>query len=164
MLCAWRQGRLRAQRGHPLAPARALGCCRGRPTPTAPLPSAGCSFHSPTVVLGDGGRPVPGPGSGPSHCAGRTEVMVHALCCPAASLECRLKEHTSSGSVEKVGTVHAPPPWCYPRLCLSLCHPDGGSGWLRHLIVATPTPAFTGVPSCPPVMGLLPQLGSSGSV
>ncbi|XP_050757102.1 proprotein convertase subtilisin/kexin type 9 [Gymnogyps californianus] len=70
----------------------------------------GCSFHSPTVVLGDGGRPVPGPGSGPSHCAGRTEVMVHALCCPAASLECRVKEHTSSGSVEKV-TVSCDDGW-----------------------------------------------------
>ncbi|NXG87217.1 PCSK9 convertase, partial [Stercorarius parasiticus] len=62
----------------------------------------GCSFHSPAMALGDGGRPVAGPGNGPSRCAGRTEVMAHALCCPAASLECRVKEHTSPGSAEKV--------------------------------------------------------------
>ncbi|KAM6129246.1 proprotein convertase subtilisin/kexin type 9 [Phoenicopterus ruber ruber] len=62
----------------------------------------GCSFHSPAAARGDGGRPVAGLGSGPSHCAGRTEVMAHALCCPAASLECRVKEHTSLGSAEKV--------------------------------------------------------------
>ncbi|KAF1469148.1 Proprotein convertase subtilisin/kexin type 9, partial [Eudyptula minor novaehollandiae] len=62
----------------------------------------GCSFHSPAVALGDGGRPVAGPGSGPSHCASRMEVMAHALCCPAADLECRVKEHTSLGSAGKV--------------------------------------------------------------
>ncbi|XP_037260152.1 proprotein convertase subtilisin/kexin type 9 [Falco rusticolus] len=70
----------------------------------------GCSFHSPAVVLGDGGRPITGLGSGPSHCASRTEVMAHALCCPAASLECRLKEHTSLGPTEKV-TVSCDDGW-----------------------------------------------------
>ncbi|KAM6124152.1 proprotein convertase subtilisin/kexin type 9 [Pterocles gutturalis] len=62
----------------------------------------GCSFHSPAAALGDSGRPVAGPGSRPSHCAGRTEVTAHALCCPATSLECRVKEHVSPGSAEKV--------------------------------------------------------------
>ncbi|NXH75974.1 PCSK9 convertase, partial [Hydrobates tethys] len=62
----------------------------------------GCSFHSPAAALGDGGRPVAGPGSGPSRCAGRVGVMAHALCCPAASLECRVKERTTLGSAEKV--------------------------------------------------------------
>ncbi|XP_071605891.1 proprotein convertase subtilisin/kexin type 9 [Heliangelus exortis] len=62
----------------------------------------GCSFHSPTTVLGDGGRPIPGPGSEPSHCAGRTEVVAQASCCPAASLECWVKEHVSPSSAEKV--------------------------------------------------------------
>ncbi|NXT56973.1 PCSK9 convertase, partial [Pluvianellus socialis] len=70
----------------------------------------GCSFHSPAAVLGDGGRPIPGPGSRASHCAGRTEVTAHALCCPAASLECRLKEHASLGSAEKV-TVSCDEGW-----------------------------------------------------
>ncbi|NWR82793.1 PCSK9 convertase, partial [Furnarius figulus] len=62
----------------------------------------GCSFHSPSVALGDGGRPIVGPGSGPRRCASRMEVTAHASCCPAASLECRAKEHTSPGSEEKV--------------------------------------------------------------
>ncbi|NXK85965.1 PCSK9 convertase, partial [Formicarius rufipectus] len=62
----------------------------------------GCSFHSPSVVLGDSGRPIVGLGRGPSRCASRMEVMAHASCCPAASLECRVKEHMSPGSEEKV--------------------------------------------------------------
>ncbi|NXM69562.1 PCSK9 convertase, partial [Serilophus lunatus] len=70
----------------------------------------GCSFHSPTMVLGDGGRPITGPGRGPSRCASRTEVMAHASCCPAASLECRLKEHTESPGSEKV-TVSCDDGW-----------------------------------------------------
>ncbi|NXX02831.1 PCSK9 convertase, partial [Larus smithsonianus] len=70
----------------------------------------GCSFHSPSAALGDGGRPVVGPGSGPSRCAGRTEVTAHALCCPAAGLECRVKERTSPGSAEKV-TVSCDDGW-----------------------------------------------------
>ncbi|NXU32017.1 PCSK9 convertase, partial [Thalassarche chlororhynchos] len=70
----------------------------------------GCSFHSPATALGDGGRPIAGLGSGPSRCAGRTEVMAHALCCPAASLECRVKEHMSLGSAEKV-TVSCDDGW-----------------------------------------------------
>ncbi|XP_054240092.1 proprotein convertase subtilisin/kexin type 9 [Indicator indicator] len=62
----------------------------------------GCSFHSSGAVLGDGGRPVPGPGARPSHCTGTTGVMAHASCCPAASLQCRVEEHMAPGSVEKV--------------------------------------------------------------
>ncbi|XP_054021146.1 proprotein convertase subtilisin/kexin type 9 [Dryobates pubescens] len=62
----------------------------------------GCSFHSFGAVLGDGGRPVPGPGARPSHCTGVTEVMTHALCCPAASLQCRVEEHMAPGFAEKV--------------------------------------------------------------
>uniref|UniRef100_A0A8B9TN25 Proprotein convertase subtilisin/kexin type 9 n=1 Tax=Anas platyrhynchos TaxID=8839 RepID=A0A8B9TN25_ANAPL len=59
----------------------------------------GCSFHSPSATLGDGGRPMPGTGTGPGHCAGGTGVMAHASCCPAATLECRVKEHAPQGSV-----------------------------------------------------------------
>ncbi|NXA21099.1 PCSK9 convertase, partial [Ibidorhyncha struthersii] len=70
----------------------------------------GCSFHSPSVALGDGGRPVTGPGSVSSHCAGRTEAMAHALCCPAAGIECRVKERMSQGSAEKV-TVSCDDGW-----------------------------------------------------
>ncbi|NXA04686.1 PCSK9 convertase, partial [Sapayoa aenigma] len=70
----------------------------------------GCSFHSPTMALGDGGRPITGPGRGPSHCASRREVMAHALCCSAGSLECRVKEHTQSPGSDKV-TVSCDDGW-----------------------------------------------------
>ncbi|XP_069718347.1 proprotein convertase subtilisin/kexin type 9 isoform X2 [Phaenicophaeus curvirostris] len=70
----------------------------------------GCSFHSLAAALGGSGRPVPGPGSVPSHCASRTGVMAHALCCPTTSLECRVKEHVSPGSTEKV-TVSCDDGW-----------------------------------------------------
>uniref|UniRef100_A0A8B9FFQ0 Proprotein convertase subtilisin/kexin type 9 n=1 Tax=Amazona collaria TaxID=241587 RepID=A0A8B9FFQ0_9PSIT len=70
----------------------------------------GCSFHSPITALGDSGRPVAGLESEPSHCTGRMEVTAHALCCPAASLECRVKEHTSPDAVEKV-TVSCDAGW-----------------------------------------------------
>ncbi|NXJ79547.1 PCSK9 convertase, partial [Trogon melanurus] len=70
----------------------------------------GCSFHSSAVVLGDSGRPIPGSGSRPSHCASRTEVMAHAVCCPATSLECRVKENVSPGFAEEV-TVSCDDGW-----------------------------------------------------
>ncbi|NXS85169.1 PCSK9 convertase, partial [Erpornis zantholeuca] len=70
----------------------------------------GCSFHSPSVVLGASGRPVVGLGREPSRCASRTEVMAHALCCHAASLECQLKEHMALESQEKV-TVSCDDGW-----------------------------------------------------
>ncbi|NXG51492.1 PCSK9 convertase, partial [Psilopogon haemacephalus] len=70
----------------------------------------GCSFRSSGALLGGGGRPVPGPEDKPSHCSSVTEVMAHALCCPAASLQCRVKEHMSPGSVEKV-TVSCEDGW-----------------------------------------------------
>lgn len=138
-------GRFRGLLGHPLAPVCALGCCHGCPVPTSPLPRAGCSFHSPSVVLGAGGRPVVGLGRGPSRCASRTEAMAHALCCPAASLECRLKEHMAPESQKKVGTGHAPPPWCCPCLCLSLCKgscclQDTAHFWGCHCLQTPPQP------------------------
>ncbi|NXT07922.1 PCSK9 convertase, partial [Prunella fulvescens] len=62
----------------------------------------GCSFHSPSVVLGAGGRPVEGLGRGPSRCASRTGAVALALCCPSASLECRLEEHRALEHEDKV--------------------------------------------------------------
>ncbi|NXP70197.1 PCSK9 convertase, partial [Ramphastos sulfuratus] len=86
------------------SPAAGAGCAQQERVLT------GCSFRSSGAVLGDGGRPVPGPGDRPSHCSGVTKVTAHALCCPAASLLCRVKEHTSPGSVEKV-TVSCEDGW-----------------------------------------------------
>ncbi|NXY20073.1 PCSK9 convertase, partial [Atrichornis clamosus] len=86
----------------------------------------GCSFHSPSVVLGDGGRPVAGPGRGPSRCASGMEVMAHALCCPAASLECRLTEHMAPESEEKV-TVSCDDGWTLTG-CNALSQSPGSMG------------------------------------
>ncbi|NXS38604.1 PCSK9 convertase, partial [Pomatostomus ruficeps] len=85
----------------------------------------GCSFHSPSVALGAGGRPVAGLGRGPSRCASRTEAMAHALCCPAASLECRLKERTALES-EKV-TVSCDAGWTLTG-CNALSQSPGSRG------------------------------------
>ncbi|NXW82911.1 PCSK9 convertase, partial [Alopecoenas beccarii] len=92
--CTWPRAQCRISTSS--AAAEGVGCSSRDHVLT------GCSFHSPAAALGDGGRPVPGPASGPSRCAVRTEVTAHALCCPAASLECRVKEHTSPGAAEKV--------------------------------------------------------------
>ncbi|NWV63908.1 PCSK9 convertase, partial [Malurus elegans] len=85
----------------------------------------GCSFHSPSVGLGAGGRPVAGPGRGPSRCASREEAMAHALCCPAASLECRLKEHRALEPQQEV-TVSCDDGWTLTG-CNALSQSPGGS-------------------------------------
>ncbi|NWV52717.1 PCSK9 convertase, partial [Daphoenositta chrysoptera] len=86
----------------------------------------GCSFHSPSAVLGAGGRPVVGLGRGPSRCASRTGAVAHALCCPAASLECRLKEHMAPESREKV-TVSCDDGWTLTG-CHALSQSPGSVG------------------------------------
>uniref|UniRef100_A0A8C3XZX8 Proprotein convertase subtilisin/kexin type 9 n=1 Tax=Catharus ustulatus TaxID=91951 RepID=A0A8C3XZX8_CATUS len=86
----------------------------------------GCSFHSPSVVLGAGGRPVVGLRRGPSRCASRTGVMAHALCCPTTSLECRLKEHTALEPEEKV-TVSCDAGWTLTG-CNALSQSPGSMG------------------------------------
>ncbi|NWT19249.1 PCSK9 convertase, partial [Vireo altiloquus] len=86
----------------------------------------GCSFHSPSVVLGASGRPVVGLGRGPSRCASRTEAMAHALCCHTASLECRLKEHMALESQEKV-TVSCDGGWTLTG-CNALSQSPGSMG------------------------------------
>ncbi|NXP07407.1 PCSK9 convertase, partial [Thinocorus orbignyianus] len=92
--CTWPRAECRINASAPVA--EGAGCSPRDHVLT------GCSFHSPAAALGDSGRPVVGPDSVSSHCTGGTEVTAHALCCPAASLECRVKEHTSTGSAEKV--------------------------------------------------------------
>ncbi|NWY35427.1 PCSK9 convertase, partial [Pheucticus melanocephalus] len=83
--CTWPRAGCRITGGSP--GAEGTQCSPGEHVLT------GCSFHSPSVVLGAGGRPVEGLGRGPSRCASRTGAVAHALCCPSASLECRLEEH-----------------------------------------------------------------------
>ncbi|XP_041886711.1 proprotein convertase subtilisin/kexin type 9 [Corvus kubaryi] len=86
----------------------------------------GCSFHSPFEVLGASGRPVVRLGRGPSRCASRTEAMAHAVCCPTASLECRLKEHMGLESQEKV-TVSCDDGWTLTG-CNALSQSPGSMG------------------------------------
>ncbi|XP_069644755.1 proprotein convertase subtilisin/kexin type 9 [Haliaeetus albicilla] len=100
--CTWPRAECRINAGSPTA--EGAGCSPQDHVLT------GCSFHSPAAALGDGGRPVAGPGSWPGRCAGGTEVVAHASCCPAAGLECRVKEHASPGSAEKV-TVSCDDGW-----------------------------------------------------
>ncbi|KAM8805828.1 proprotein convertase subtilisin/kexin type 9 [Eudromia elegans] len=72
----------------------------------------GCSFHTDSAVaLGDGGRPVVGTGNRTHRCSGVTAaITAHASCCPAASLECRVKEQAPRGSAETV-TVSCDEGW-----------------------------------------------------
>ncbi|NXU41878.1 PCSK9 convertase, partial [Drymodes brunneopygia] len=86
----------------------------------------GCSFHSPSMVLGASGRPMVGLGRGPSRCPSRTQMVAHALCCPAASLECQLKEHMAPEPEEKV-TVSCDAGWTLTG-CSSLSPSPGSLG------------------------------------
>uniref|UniRef100_A0A8C9L9U5 Proprotein convertase subtilisin/kexin type 9 n=1 Tax=Pavo cristatus TaxID=9049 RepID=A0A8C9L9U5_PAVCR len=100
----------------------------------------GCSFYSPVAVLGDGGRPMPGPSSRPGGCTTRPEGTAHASCCPAAMLECRVKEHAAQGSAEKA-TVSCDAGW---TLTGCSAHPQGpgtlGSYAVDDTCVAASTP------------------------
>ncbi|NWX55291.1 PCSK9 convertase, partial [Promerops cafer] len=116
--CTWPRAECQINAGSPAA--EGAECSPGHHVLT------GCSFHSPSVVLGAGGRPVVGLGRGPSRCASRTEVMAHALCCPAASLECRLKEHTAPEPQEKV-TVSCDDGWVLTG-CNALSQSPGSVG------------------------------------
>ncbi|NWR17962.1 PCSK9 convertase, partial [Emberiza fucata] len=100
--CTWPRAGCRIQAGS--LGAKGAQCSPGEHVLT------GCSFHSPSVVLGAGARPMEGLGRGPSRCASRTEGVAHALCCPRASLECRLKEHTALEHEDKV-TVSCEDGW-----------------------------------------------------
>ncbi|NXL62591.1 PCSK9 convertase, partial [Chordeiles acutipennis] len=100
--CTWPRAECRINASSPVA--KGAGCSLQDPALT------GCSFQSPAAELGDSGRAIPGPGSRPSRCGGRMGVMAHALCCPTASLQCRVKEQATPGPVGKV-TVSCDDGW-----------------------------------------------------
>ncbi|XP_014726159.1 PREDICTED: proprotein convertase subtilisin/kexin type 9 [Sturnus vulgaris] len=116
--CTWPRAECQINASSPVA--QGAECSPGEHVLT------GCSFHSPSEVLGAGGRPVVGLGRGPSRCASRTEVMAHALCCPTASLECQLKEHTALEHEEKV-TVSCDDGWTLTG-CNTLSQRPGSMG------------------------------------
>ncbi|NWY38207.1 PCSK9 convertase, partial [Sylvia atricapilla] len=116
--CTWPRAECQIQAGS--SAAQGAECSPGHHVLT------GCSFHSPSVVPGAGGRPEVGPGRGPSRCASRTEAMAHALCCPTASLECQLKEHMALEPEEKV-TVSCDAGWTLTG-CNTLSQSPGSMG------------------------------------
>ncbi|NXB74357.1 PCSK9 convertase, partial [Donacobius atricapilla] len=116
--CTWPRAECQIKAGSPAA--EGAECSPGHHVLT------GCSFHSPSVVLGAGGRPVVGLGRGPSRCASRTGAMAHALCCPTASLECRLKEHVALEPEEKA-TVSCDDGWMLTG-CSALSQSPGSMG------------------------------------
>ncbi|NWY76877.1 PCSK9 convertase, partial [Erithacus rubecula] len=120
--CTWPRAECRISASSPAA--EGAECSPGEHVLT------GCSFHSPSVVLGAGGRPVVGQGRGPSRCASRAGVMAHALCCPTASLECQLKEHTALEPKEKV-TVSCEDGWTLTG-CSALGLPGSQGAYALH--------------------------------
>ncbi|XP_015491945.1 proprotein convertase subtilisin/kexin type 9 [Parus major] len=98
----------------------------------------GCSFHSPSVGQGAAGRPVVGLGRGPSRCASRTEAVAHALCCPTASLECRLKERMAPENEDKV-TVSCDDGWTLTG-CNAIPHSSMGAYAVDNSCLAPAVP------------------------
>ncbi|XP_004642652.1 proprotein convertase subtilisin/kexin type 9 [Octodon degus] len=69
----------------------------------------GCSAHWEAEDFGAHGWPVVRPGR-PGQCVGPKEASVHASCCQASGLECRVKEHGVPQPVEQV-TVSCEDGW-----------------------------------------------------
>ncbi|XP_036244241.1 proprotein convertase subtilisin/kexin type 9 [Molothrus ater] len=128
--CTWPRAGCRIKAGSP--GAEGAQCSPGEHVLT------GCSFHSPSVVLGAGGRPEEGLGRGPSRCASRTEVVAHALCCPSASLECQLQERTALEHEDKV-TVSCEDGWTLTG-CNTLSQSSVGAHTEDNSCVATAGP------------------------
>ncbi|NXV63714.1 PCSK9 convertase, partial [Molothrus ater] len=128
--CTWPRAGCRIKAGSP--GAEGAQCSPGEHVLT------GCSFHSPSGVLGAGGRPEEGLGRGPSRCASRTEVVAHALCCPSASLECRLQERTALEHEDKV-TVSCEDGWTLTG-CNTLSQSSVGAHTEDNSCVATAGP------------------------
>ncbi|XP_038189356.1 proprotein convertase subtilisin/kexin type 9 isoform X2 [Arvicola amphibius] len=62
----------------------------------------GCSFHWEVENTGILRQAVPRSRHRPGQCVGYQEASVHASCCHAPGLECKIKEHGISGPAEQV--------------------------------------------------------------
>ncbi|XP_052573550.1 proprotein convertase subtilisin/kexin type 9 isoform X5 [Peromyscus californicus insignis] len=62
----------------------------------------GCSFHWEVEDIGVQRPAVLRPRHQPGQCVGHREASVHASCCHAPGLECKIKEHGVSGPTEQV--------------------------------------------------------------
>lgn len=70
----------------------------------------GCSSHWEVEDSGPRRRPVPRPQGQPDQCVGHEKASVHASCCHAPGLECKVREHGIPGPAEKV-TVDCEEGW-----------------------------------------------------
>ncbi|XP_054939940.1 proprotein convertase subtilisin/kexin type 9 isoform X4 [Physeter macrocephalus] len=62
----------------------------------------GCSSHWEVEDLDTPKRPVLRPRGQPDQCVGHKEASIHASCCHAPGLECKVREHGIPGPAEKV--------------------------------------------------------------
>ncbi|XP_026964210.1 proprotein convertase subtilisin/kexin type 9 isoform X1 [Sagmatias obliquidens] len=62
----------------------------------------GCSSHWEVEDPGTPRRPVLRPRGQPDQCVGHKEASIHASCCHAPGLECKVREHGIPGPAEKV--------------------------------------------------------------
>ncbi|XP_006839877.1 PREDICTED: proprotein convertase subtilisin/kexin type 9 [Chrysochloris asiatica] len=62
----------------------------------------GCSSHWEAEDFGNHRHPVLRPHGQSGQCVGHQEASIHASCCHAPGLECKIKEHGVSGPAEKV--------------------------------------------------------------
>lgn len=67
-----------------------------------PSSSPGCSSHWEVEDPGTPRRPVLRPRGQPDQCVGHKEASIHASCCHAPGLECKVREHGIPGPAEKV--------------------------------------------------------------
>ncbi|XP_004371755.1 proprotein convertase subtilisin/kexin type 9 [Trichechus manatus latirostris] len=65
----------------------------------------GCSSHWEAEDLGTQRQPVLRPRGQPGQCVGHQGASVHASCCHAPGLECKVKEHGVLGPAEKVAVA-----------------------------------------------------------
>ncbi|XP_071473985.1 proprotein convertase subtilisin/kexin type 9 isoform X6 [Marmota flaviventris] len=63
---------------------------------------AGCSSHWEISDIGTHRRPGQRPGGQSDQCVGHKEASVHASCCRAPGLECKVKDHGVPGPAEQV--------------------------------------------------------------
>ncbi|KAM9242988.1 proprotein convertase subtilisin/kexin type 9 isoform 8-T8 [Dugong dugon] len=66
---------------------------------------AGCSSHWEAEDLGTHRQPMLRPRGQPGQCVGHQGASVHASCCHAPGLECKVKEHGVPGPAEKVAVA-----------------------------------------------------------
>ncbi|XP_077005643.1 proprotein convertase subtilisin/kexin type 9 [Tamandua tetradactyla] len=81
----------------------------------------GCSSHWEAEGLGTQRRPLPWPRVQPDQCVGHREASVHASCCRAPGLECRIREHSIPAPAEKVAVA------CEEGWTLTGCSPLPGA-------------------------------------